>query len=104
MIKDALNRYLARLNIHSYEEMSDEERTTFHQWEQTLAGRELTSAEVRAVLASDREEAVRLLTTKKLGEREDTFLKVKVDFINRFFEILDSPKAEKAAIEHLISN
>ena len=50
------------------------------------------------------ENAIAELLKQRLGDREDTFLKMKVDFIRRLNDFLDAPKKEQEAVANLINN
>lgn len=97
-----LYQYLRKIGVSSYNELNEEEKRTYREWELALAGRELTSPEVRAFIERELEDSVNALIDKKLNDREDIFLKMKVDFIKKLIVFLDSPKAEQKAIEQII--
>lgn len=97
-----LAQYLRKVGVERYDDLNSEEKATFRQWEQALEGRRLTDEDVRGFLDRELEESIQTLISKNLNEREDTFLKMKVDFIRRLTGFLDSPKAEKKALEQLI--
>lgn len=99
-----LSNYLRTLGVKSYDELTQEEKKTYAEWESTLNGRQVTSSEVRQFLDLELEEATVKLVTQKLGEREDIFLKMKVEFIRKLTAVLDAPKREKDQVEQLIKN
>ena len=99
-----LSNYLNTLGVKSYDELTPEEKKTYAEWESTLNGRQVTSSEVRQFLDLELEEATVKLVTQKLGEREDIFLKMKVEFIRKLTAVLDAPKREKDQVEQLIKN
>lgn len=88
-----LDRLLGKKGL-KYEELNPEERQTFNVWRDSLTGRKLTDEDVRAFLSSEYHDAVRKLTVKGLNEREDIFLKMKVDFIIQVREFLALPEKE----------
>ena len=99
-----LTQYLKSLGVTSVDQLTTEERDTYQQWESALNGRQITSKEVRQFLDIELEDATTKLITKSLGEREDIFLKMKVDFIRRLTGFLDAPEMEKKHVENLITN
>jgi hypothetical protein len=99
-----LSNYLKKIGAKSLDELSSEEQSTYHEWESALNGRQITDKEVRQFLETELENATISLITKTLGERDDIFLKMKVDFIRKITEFLDAPKREKEQIENLINN
>jgi len=99
-----LSQYLKSVGVKSVDQLTTEERDTYQQWESALNGRQITSKEVRQFLDIELEDATAKLITKSLGEREDIFLKMKVDFIRRLAGFLDAPEMEKKHVENLITN
>lgn len=96
-----LNKMLGKLGV-SYDQLSDEERRTFNTWQDALSGRKLTDDDVARFLDSELNDATSKLRTTKLDTREDTFLKMKLDFIIRTKEFLDTPAREKMMVERQI--
>ncbi len=99
-----LSQYLKSIGVSSVDKLTTEERQTYQDWESALNGRQITSKEVRQFLTIELEDATTKLITKSLGEREDIFLKMKVDFIRRLTGFLDAPEMEKRHVENLIKN
>ena len=98
-----LNRLLSKLGA-TYETLSPEERKTFNSWRDALSGRKLTDDDTKNFLDTELDDAVRKLTSTKLDTREDTFLKMKVDFIIKTKEFLAIPEKERAMVEQQISS
>lgn len=99
-----LSKYLKKIGAKSLDELTSEEKATYSSWESALNGRQITSNEVRVFMDTELEQAINKLTTLSLGDREDTFIKMKVDFIRKLSAFLDAPKREKEQIEQLINN
>lgn len=97
-----LSQFLKNIGVDSYEKLTEEEKITYREWESTLNGRQITDKEVRQFLDVELELATAKLITKKLGDREDTFLKMKVEFIRHLNQFLDAPKREQEQVEQLI--
>jgi len=97
-----LSQFLKKIGVSSLDQLTLEERQTYLNWESSLNGRQITSKEVRQFLDVELEDTVTKLITKSLGEREDIFLKMKVDFIRHLISFLDTPEMEKKHIEQLI--
>ena len=96
-----LERMLGKLGA-TYEDLSDEERTTFNSWQKALSGRKLTDDDVKTFLDTEYHDAVKKLSSMKLKEREDIFLKMKVDFIIKTKDFLSTPDKERAIVEQHI--
>jgi hypothetical protein len=97
-----LNTLLTKLGVNSYEELTTEERETYRQWSQALIGRKLTDEDVAQFFELQIEDCLMKLTTKTLNDREDTFLKAKLDLIRQIKNFLDSPKREQEVITRQI--
>lgn len=98
-----LNRLLGKLGV-KYEELSDEERRTYNAWNDALTGRKLTDEDVTNFLDVEYHDAVKKLSSATLGEREDIFLKMKVEFIIKTKEFLNTPAKERAMVEQHIKS
>lgn len=96
-----LNQVLGKLGV-TYETLNDEERRTFNAWRDALSGRKLTDDDVAVFLNGEYHDAVKKLTTSKLDQRTDTFLKMKVDFIIKVKEFLAVPDKERQMVEQHI--
>ena len=97
-----LNRLLGKLGAR-YEDLSDEERRTFNTWQDALSGRKLTDDDVKNFFDVELLDVMSKLRTSKLDSREDTFLKMKLDFIMKTKEFLSIPDKERAMVEQHIS-
>ncbi len=94
-----LELFLKKLGVNSYEDLNSEEKETYRQWELSLRGRKLTDDDVANFLATEENMTVTSLISKKLSEREDIFLKMKLDFIRKVRGFLSSPQVEKNMVE-----
>lgn len=97
-----LDRLLQKIGVNSVEELTPEERETYRTWSDTLVGRKLTDADVEQFFTIQIEDCVSKLTTQKLNEREDIFLKAKLDLLRQIKNFLDSPKQEQEVITRQI--
>lgn len=96
---DLLGKFLEKIGAKSYLDLNDEERETYKMWEAALAGRRLTDQDVAVFLQQEKESALAKLTTQKLSEREDIFLKMELNFIKKLQMFLNTPKVEQAFVE-----
>ena len=99
-----LESLLKKLGVSSYEELSQEERETYRTWSDSLTGRKLTDEDVANFLDVQHEDCVAKLTTATLNDREDIFLKAKLDLIRQIKTFLDSPRLEKELITRQIES
>lgn len=97
-----LNQFLKKIGASSVTELNTEERNTYKQWEEALSGRKLTDADVADFLSRELEDAVTKVTKMRLGDKDDTFLKMKIDFISACKKFLSSPEMEKQMTEAAI--
>lgn len=97
-----LDKYLKKLGLKSYVELSPEEKETYRQWEASLSGRKLTDEEVSIFFKTELENTTVKLIEKNLNERQDIFLKMKLEFIRSVMNFLDSPARERIMVEKSI--
>lgn len=102
MSTNPLQALLGKLGV-TYDNLNDEERATYAEWRKTLEGRSLTDEDVRVFLETEYHDTVKKLTNKSLKEREDTFLKMKVEMILSIMSFLDMPMKEKVMLEKQIA-
>lgn len=97
-----LEKLLKKLNLNSYEELNQEEKETYKNWELSLSGRKLTDEDVSVFLSQELETAVSRLTDVDLKKEDEIFRKVEVRFIKKMQNFLNTPKVEKAFAEQSI--
>ncbi len=97
-----LDQYLKKLGVSSYLDLNDEEKVTFKAWEVALAGRKLTDDDVAQFLEQEQEKVIQKLTTQRLSDHDDMFLKTELHFIRKLQIFLNTPKVEKAFVEQQI--
>lgn len=99
-----LDKLLAKLGVSSIDQLTAEERETYYSWNDALRGRKLTDEDVQTFLHNQVEDCMVKLTTVRLNEREDIFLKAKLDLIRQITNFLDSPKREQEVITRQIES
>lgn len=99
-----LDRLLAKHGIGSVDDLTPEERETYRTWSDTLTGKKLTDADVEQFFIQQVEDCIAKLTTQKLNERTDIFLKAKLDLVRQIRNFLDSPKQEQEVITRQINS
>jgi len=103
-MKDYLNRYLNKLGVKSYEELNQEEKKTYREWEKALSGRSIADPDYRTFLESELRLAVLRLTDVDLPIESAAFRKAEVKILQKIILLLDSPKVEKELLEKQIEN
>lgn len=99
-----LNNLLKKLGVDSYDQLTEEEKKTYREYEDILTGRKITDDEVKAFFAQDIEETLTKLESSQLDTREDTFLKMRLSFVRKLAAFLDAPEREKKQLQSLINN
>ncbi len=99
----SLNDLLKKLGT-DYSGLNDEEKATFNAWRDALSGRRLTDDDVKNFLDTEYNATVSKLTATNNSKELDLFLKMKVDFISKVKEFLNSPEVEKQLIENQINS
>jgi hypothetical protein len=94
-----LAKYLKKIGVKSYEELNEEERATYREWEISISGRKLTDEDVKEFLELEEQTAVQRLTEVNLSVEDLAFRKAEVKLIQKIKRFLDSPKIEKAMME-----
>lgn len=94
-----LGEILKSLNLTSIDQLSQEERNTYRQWEEALSGRKITDEDVKVFFDIELKSTLDKLQDSTLKTREDIFLKVKLEFLRKILSFLDSPRIEKELAE-----
>lgn len=99
-----LQKYLKKLNVNEFSELTEDEKETYRTWEDTLSGKKLTDEDVARFLDNELEETLAKLVNPILKPREDIFLKMKLDLLRKVKQFLNSPEVEKKMLEENIKN
>lgn len=94
-----LKKYLEKIGVSEFSELTPEEKETYRTYEETLNGRKLTDDEVKQFFAFEMDDTVQKLITKKHNSRTDIFLKMKLDMLRRLTQFLNIPDTEKRSLE-----
>lgn len=94
-----LDQYLKKINVKSYLDLNTEERETYKQWEKSLAGRQITNKDVQSFFEAELEDTLSKIPQQRLGSQDDTFLKVKLEFLRKVRYFLQLPQIEKQNTE-----
>lgn len=92
------------MGVDKYDDLTSEEKKTYHEYEKVLAGRELTSDEVRQFFNTRIEHAIEKLTTEDLAKDVDLFYRVELKLLRKLTVFLDTPKREKEQLQALLNN
>jgi hypothetical protein len=103
MIDNLLQKMLQKLGVKEFSELSESEKQTYREWDKILSTRKLTDDDVKLFLDTEQEETIQKLTTQKYKEREDIFLKMKLEFIRKIKSFLMTPELEKKIVEENIN-
>lgn len=94
-----LDKFLKKIGVNSYEELSPEEQKTFSTWQDALSGRSVTQDEYRAFLESELNEAIARMIETNLSPEDTCFRKMEVRLLRKIIFFLDMPKVEKKLLE-----
>jgi hypothetical protein len=97
-----LEKWLKKIGVKSYDELNEEEKKTYREYEEVLSGRKLTDKEVNDWLESELEIAVSRLTDIDLKKEDEIFRKVEVRFIKKILNFINSPVVAKEFAEKSI--
>lgn len=98
-----LNSLLKKIGVNSFEELNEEEKKTYKEWEQALAGRKITQKEYKEWLEYELSIAVSRITDVDLKKEDEIFRKVEVRFIKKILSFIDGPIVEKQFAEKSIA-
>jgi len=101
---DILKRYLEKIGVTEFSELTEEEKETYRNWDSSLNGRKLTDTDVAEFLTAEEQETINKLKSMKLEKREDIFLKMKLEFLGKVRIFLTSPEIEKEMTKRNIEN
>lgn len=101
---NVLKKYLNQLGAKSFLDLNNEEKETYKQWEASLEGRKITDDDVSQFLLNEENETIHKLINCKLKEREDIFLKMKLEFVRKLMIFLKLPEHEKKMMEQNINS
>lgn len=94
-----LKKYLEKLGVKEFSQLTEEEKETYRDWEETLEGRKITDKDVESFLLVQEQDVINKLIKENLSTREDIFLKMKLDMIRSIRAFLNGPRVEKEALE-----
>jgi hypothetical protein len=97
-----LDRFLKKLGVSSYNDLNEEERKTFRDWENALQGRRLTDEDVKVFIETEKERCTTAILNPEVSKEVDTFYKMELDLLRRIENFLNSPKLEKELLEKQI--
>jgi len=95
-----LDKILQKRGVKEFSELTQEEKDTYRDWDNILRGRKLTDEEVESFLKDEEEATVKLLIDQNLNERQDIFLKMKLDMVRKILHFLNGPELEKKTLEN----
>ena len=98
-----LEKFLRKIGVKSFEELNDEEKQTYREWEAALSGRKLTDTDVENFLNEELSLAVSRLTEHDLSKEAELFRKMEVRFIKKIQNFLNTPLVEKQFAEKAIA-
>lgn len=98
-----LEKFLRKIGVQKYEDLNEEEKKTFREWEESLSGRQITQKEYREFLERELSEAIVRLTEIDLTKEAETFRKVEVRLLKKILNFMDMPIVEKKILEEQLS-
>lgn len=99
-----LDKYLRKIGVKKYEELNEEEKKTFIEWEESLRGRQITQSEYETFLRSELDIAINRLTEINLSKEDEIFRKMEVRLLKKIIALVDMPKIEKGLLEKQIES
>lgn len=101
-MNNLLKLALKKLNATEFSQLSEEEKQTYRDWDEILSGKKITDEDVKNFFDSELDEVLIKLVNPTLSEREDVFLKMKLEFLRKVKGLLLRPEMEKLLVEQQI--
>lgn len=99
-----LKKYLEKIGVKEFSELTPEEKETYTNWEQSLVGKKLTDDDVARFLVGLEEDIIKELIDTKTPKERDLFLKMQLDLIRKIKGFLRTPELEKKMTEYQLMN
>lgn len=98
-----LAKWLDKLKVKNVNDLSSEEKATFDKWESILSEGEMTVDKIKEFCKTQKAIIETQYSNPDNSSKKDSVLKASLGFYNALIGIIESPKAEKEALEkHLI--
>jgi hypothetical protein len=99
-----LDKFLKKYNVKSFLDLTSEEKKTYREWETVLEGRKITDDDVKLFIDTETETTIDKLTTRSNKERDDIFLKMKLEMLRKLRALLLAPEIERKTLEASIQS
>lgn len=94
-----LQNWLNKIKITDVNKLSTDEKATFDDWNRVLSEGEITVEKITQFCKAQKRIVETQYTNPDNSEKKDHILKASLGFYNSMLNLLESPKAEKEAIE-----
>lgn len=94
-----LEKFLKKIGVHKYEELNEEEKKTYRDWEIALAGRKVTEEDYKKFLEMELEVAIGRLLEEDASPSSVALRKAEVKLIKKVLSFMEMPMIEKGLLE-----
>lgn len=101
---DLLSKYLDKIGVKTYGDLTHEEKDTYKGWEEALTGKKLTDEDVARFLLATEEELIDELTKTAITDKRDSIIKAQLELVRKIKVFLRSPELEKKMVEMQLLN
>lgn len=101
---DFLKKYLDKIGVKNFSELSSEEKDTYRNWEEALSGRKLTDDDVAVFLVRTENDIIEKLVGLSGYDEKDAQLKAELNIIRKIKDFLKTPELEKKMMETNLAN
>lgn len=101
---DFLKKYLDKLGVKNFSELTEDEKETYRNWEEALVGRKLTDDDVATFLVRTENEVIDKLVSSSVHDDKDAQLKAELNIIRKIKDFLKTPELERKMMESNLSN
>jgi hypothetical protein len=99
-----LSKFLKKTGVREYSELSDSEKETYQEWEEVLSGRKITDDDVKLFFDTELDDIQVKIVNPNNSQREDIFLKMKLELLRKLKVFLLAPENERRMLEQNINN
>jgi len=99
-----LSKTLEKFGVKEFSQLTEEEKVTYREWQEILTGKKLTDEDVAEFLQFELSAVQGKLINPNLSQREDVFLKMKMEMITNIQKFLNAPEVMKRQLETTLTN
>jgi hypothetical protein len=101
---DFLKKYLDKIGVKEFSQLTEDEKETYRNWEEALVGRKLTDDDVATFLVKTENDIIEKLVLLSGYDEKDAQLKAELNIIRKIKDFLKTPELERKMMENNLAN